>query len=388
MAEVVHYQENAGQAVKKIEGRIVTPHGVIDGFLQLENGIITELSGEPAPKNAGFHPELPTIVPSFIDLHNHGGNGGAFSTGTQDQARNAAQYHREHGTTVMLASMVSAPADALAAQVENLIPLCEEGLLCGIHLEGPFINACRCGAQNPDFIFPGNPTDLAQVIHAGKGWIKSITVAPETDNLTELLDLCAAHHIIASFGHTDADFDTTTSAIALAKEKNVTVTATHLFNAMPPLHHRDPGSVGALLAAARAGDAYVELIADGVHLADGTVDLARSNNAFFITDAMEAAGMPDGEYILGVLNVTVTDGVARLRDGGAIAGGTSTLASQFVHHVRRGMTLIDATLHTSTVAAKILGLSDHEIVKSNPVNFVVFDSNGQLQQVHLDHQVI
>lgn len=78
MAEVVHYQENAGQAVKKIEGRIVTPHGVIDGFLQLENGIITELSGEPAPKNAGFHPELPTIVPGFIDLHNHGGNGGAF----------------------------------------------------------------------------------------------------------------------------------------------------------------------------------------------------------------------------------------------------------------------------------------------------------------------
>lgn len=361
---------------------------MIDGFLQLENGIITELSGEPAPKNAGFHPELPTIVPGFIDLHNHGGNGGAFPTGTQDQARNAAQYHREHGTTVMLASMVSAPADALAAQVENLIPLCEEGLLCGIHLEGPFINACRCGAQNPDFIFPGNPTDLAQVIHAGKGWIKSITVAPETDNLSELLDLCAAHHIIASFGHTDADFDTTTSAIALAKEKNVTVTATHLFNAMPPLHHRAPGSVGALLAAARAGDAYVELIADGVHLADGTVDLARSNNAFFITDAMEAAGMPDGEYILGVLNVTVTDGVARLRDGGAIAGGTSTLASQFVHHVRRGMTLIDATLHTSTVAAKILGFSDHEIVKSNPVNFVVFDSNGQLQQVHLDHQVI
>lgn len=122
MAEVVHYQENAGQAVKKIEGRIVTPHGVIDGFLQLENGIITELSGEPAPKNAGFHPELPTIVPGFIDLHNHGGNGGAFPTGTQDQARNAAQYHREHGTTVMLASMVSAPADALAAQVENLFP--------------------------------------------------------------------------------------------------------------------------------------------------------------------------------------------------------------------------------------------------------------------------
>ena len=98
--------------------------------------------------------------------------------------------------------------------------------------------------------------------------------------------------------------------------------------------------------------------------------------------------MPDGEYILGVLNVTVTDGVARLRDGGAIAGGTSTLASQFVHHVRRGMTLIDATLHTSTVAAKILGFSDHEIAKSNPVNFVVFDSNGQLQQVHLGHQVI
>lgn len=98
--------------------------------------------------------------------------------------------------------------------------------------------------------------------------------------------------------------------------------------------------------------------------------------------------MPDGEYILGVLGVTVSGGVARLSDGGAIAGGTSTLASQFAHHVRRGMTLIDASLHTSTVAADVLGISGHAIDASNPTNFVVFDSTGQLQQVYVGNQVI
>lgn len=371
-----------------LSGRIVMPQGVIDGTLTVENGVIAKIEGRKVAESSGFPGQGLTIVPGFIDLHNHGGHGGAFPTGTVEQARRAAQYHRSHGTTVMLASMVSAPVEALSAQVRNLQNLCEEGLIYGIHLEGPFINACRCGAQNPQFIYPGSPGDLAQVIEAGQGWIKSITLAPETENLADILDLCAAHNIIASFGHTDADFDTTMNAISLAREKAVTVTATHLFNAMPPLHHRAPGAVGALLAAARAGDAYVELIADGVHLSDGTVDAVRVENAFFITDAMEAAGMPDGHYILGVLDVTVAGGVARLSDGGTIAGGTSTLAQQFGHHVRRGMSLIDATLHTSTTASRVLGLENHAIAEKNAANFVVFDSNGHLQQVYLIDQVI
>lgn len=370
-----------------MHGRIVTPAGVLDGTLYTDNGIITKIEGTPVAES-GFNPAGFTIVPAFIDLHNHGGFGGAFPTGTEEQARIAANFHRLQGTTTLLASMVSAPVEDLERQVRTLLPLCEEGLIFGIHLEGPYINACRCGAQNPEFILPGNPTDLARIVDVGQGWIKSITLAPETENLEELLDICAAHNIIASFGHTDADFDTTTSAIQAARQRQVTVTATHLFNAMPPIHHRAPGAAGALLAAARAGDAFVELVADGVHLADGTVDFARSDHAFFVTDAMEAAGMPDGTYILGTLDVTVEQGIARLSEGGAIAGGTSTLAQQFSWHVRRGMTLIDATSLTSATASAVLGLSDHALREGNPVNFVVFDSSGQKIQVHQGNQVL
>lgn len=361
----------------KIEGRIVTPDGVIDGHLIAHDGRITEVRGHPAPDT--LSPDGPTIVPGFVDLHNHGGAGGSFPTGTLDQARRAALYHRAHGTTTMLASLVSASPDDLIAQITTLLPLAEEGLIHGFHLEGPYINASRCGAQNPEFIYPGNPTDLARIIVSAGGWIRSITLAPETDNLEALLDLCSAHSIICSFGHTDADFDLTCAGVDKALARGLTVTATHLFNAMPPVHHRAPGAAGALLLAAHEGRAYVELVADGVHLHDAMVRLPQTN-AFFVTDAMEAAGMPDGSYTLGRLDVTVVGGVARLT-GGPIAGGTTTLAQQFRRHVGRGMALIDATTFTSTTPARILDLPDHGIFEGAPLNLVILDSNGTILKV-------
>ncbi|MCK2201311.1 N-acetylglucosamine-6-phosphate deacetylase [Corynebacterium callunae] len=366
----------------EISGRIVTPRGIIDGTVSFKDGHIVAVSGNPAADNGLASTGL-TLVPGFIDLHNHGGLGGAFPTGTVEQARRAAQFHRSQGTTILLASLVSAPPEELIKQVKVLKELCEEGLLFGIHLEGPFINACRCGAQNPDFIYPGNPEDFGQIITAAAGWIKSITIAPETPNLVALLELCAQHGIIVSFGHTDADFETTTHAISQATALGLKVTATHLFNAMPPLHHRAPGAAGAMLAAARNGEAFVELVADGVHLSDGTVDFARSERAFFVSDAIEAAGMPDGNYILGVLEVEVQGGVARLKNGGAIAGGTSTIAQQFRRHVARGMTLCDATQLSSTTASRVLGLRQHAIEVNAPLNIVALDSQGQVAAVYV-----
>ena len=361
----------------KLHGRIVTPDGVIDGHIAARDGHITEVSGQPADNCP--HPTSLTIVPGFVDLHNHGGAGGSFPTGTPDQARRAALYHRAHGTTIMLASLVSAAPDDLIDQVTTLTPLAEEGLIHGIHLEGPYINACRCGAQNPEFIYPGDPFDLGRIIDAADGWIRSITIAPETENLEALLDLCATHNIICSYGHTDADYGCTRSAIDKALERGLTVTATHLFNAMPPLHHRAPGAAGALLVAANQGQVFVELVADGVHLDDAVVHLPR-RNAFFVTDAMEAAGMPDGDYTLGRLDVVVDGGVARLGDG-TIAGGTSTLAQQFRRHVVRGMTLVDATTLTSTTPAEVLGLSDHGIRVGAALDLVAMNPDGTINRV-------
>lgn len=301
-------------------------------------------------------PDVLLWVPGFVDLHNHGGNGGSFPNGDYDQCRAAARFHRAHGTTTLIASMVSGTQAELCARAELLATLADEGDIAGIHMEGPFIAAAKCGAQDPSRIVPGNPDFFRAVIDAARGHLRSITFAPETQAAAELLEVCAEHDIIASLGHTEADYETTLRVMEQAKDLGVTVTGTHLFNAMPPIHHRAPGTVAALLTGSKAGDAGVELIADGVHLADGTVDMAYNRRAFAVTDAMAAAGMADGSYELGSLPVTVTDGVARV-DSGAIAGGTSTLAQQFARFAARHGAE-EAVRFTSTTAADVLGDKD------------------------------
>ncbi|ACP31836.1 N-acetylglucosamine-6-phosphate deacetylase [Corynebacterium aurimucosum] len=295
-------------------------------------------------------------VPGFVDLHNHGGNGGGFPNGDYEQCLAAARFHRAHGTTTLLASLVSGTQEELCTRTELLAQLAEEGEIAGIHMEGPFIAAAKCGAQDPSRIVPGDPDFFRAVIAAARGHLRSITFAPETDNADKLLEVCAEHGIIASLGHTEADYDTMLGVIAKAKELGLTVTGTHLFNGMPSIHHRAPGPVAALLTAAKAGDVSVELIADGVHLVDGTVDMVHSHRAFAITDAMAAAGMADGDYELGSLPVTVSGGVARVPSG-AIAGGTSTLAQQFASFAERHG-LGEAVRFTSTTAADVLGEKD------------------------------
>lgn len=335
----------------------------IDENFELRAGTITfgediegiALGDAPAAE-AAWHsggPEVLLWVPGFVDLHNHGGNGGGFPNGDYEQCLAAARFHRAQGTTTLLASMVSGTQEELCARAELLAQLAEEGEIAGIHMEGPFIAAAKCGAQDPSRIVPGDPDFFHAVIDAARGHLRSITFAPETENVDKLLELCAEHGIIASLGHTEADYDTTLNVIAKAKELGVTVTGTHLFNAMPSIHHRAPGPVAALLAAAKAGDVAVELIADGVHLVDGTVDMAYNPRAFAVTDAMAAAGMADGAYELGSLPVTVSGGVARVASG-AIAGGTSTLAQQFAGFAARHG-LGEAVRFTSTTAADVVG---------------------------------
>lgn len=176
-----------------------------------------------------------------------------FPNGDYEQCLAAARFHRAHGTTTLLASLVSGTQEELCARAELLAQLAEEGEIAGIHMEGPFIAAAKCGAQDPSRIVPGDPDFFRAVIAAARGHLRSITFAPETENVDKLLDVCAEHGIIASLGHTEADYDTTLSVIAKAKELGLTVTGTHLFNGMPSIHHRAPGPVAALLTAAKAG---------------------------------------------------------------------------------------------------------------------------------------
>jgi N-acetylglucosamine-6-phosphate deacetylase len=237
------------------------------------------------------------------------------------------------------------------------------GELAGVHLEGPFLAAARCGAQDPAALLPGDPDLLRRLLAAGAGSVVSMTLAPETRAAAELIAVLRLSGVLPSFGHTDADAASTTAAIRAAAAGG-RLSATHLFNGMPPLLSRAPGPVAACLAAAARGELVLELVGDGVHLAPETVatvfDLVGADAVALTTDAMAAAGMPDGSYRLGALPVVVAGGVARLAraDGaaGAIAGGTSRLVDVLRRTVRdAGVDLATAVTAATRTPARLLG---------------------------------
>lgn len=350
-----------------LRGHLVGTHDgeIADGVVEFGDGRITWVGaateyGEQVPPGTDD-----LVLPGLIDLHCHGGAGFGFPNADADGARIAAAHHRRHGTTGLLGSLVSARPEVLVRQAAMLSGLVADGALLGVHLEGPFLNAIRCGAQDPAAIVPGDPDLFEAVCAAARGTVRSMTLAPETANFDALLTAMRYHEVLPSLGHTDADAATTTARIADAV--GAPLTATHLFNGMPALHHRAPGPVAACLAAAGRGEMVVELIADGVHLAPETVamvfDTVGADQVALVSDAMAAAGMRDGDYRLGALDVRVHDGIARLAttDGtpGAIAGGTATLLDVLRWTVRTaGVLLADAVTAATRTPARVLGLAE------------------------------
>lgn len=333
-----------------VPGRVVTPDGVVDGAVRVRDDRIASVeAGDPG---AGHW-----IMPGFVDIHNHGGGGHTVTTGDPAAARRAAAFHLRHGTTTLLASLVSGPAALLRSATTALAPLVAEGVLAGIHLEGPYLSLARCGAQNPVHLRDPSTPELAGLLDSGAGTIRMVTIAPELPGAAEAITLLVEHGVVAAIGHTDATYDQTRTAIAAG----VTV-ATHLYNGMRPVHHREPGPVVALLD---AGSVVCELIADGVHLHDATLAFtaahAGAGRIALITDAIAAAGMPDGAYELGGQPVVVSGGVARLAtpDGvtGAIAGSTLTMDAALRRAVATGVSLVDAARMAATTPAVAIGLA-------------------------------
>ena len=226
------------------------------------------------------------LMPGFVDLHCHGGGGASFTSADPDQIARAAAMHRAHGTTTMYASLVSADYDDLIAQIRALIPFVDDGTLRGIHLEGPWISPSYCGAHDPLTLRDPDPSEVARVLEAGGGRIRMVTLAPELPSALEAIGVIVDHGAIAAIGHTAADG----AAARAAVDAGATV-ATHLFNAMPPLLHRDAGPVGVLLADPRV---TCEVIGDGVHLEPEVVALALAaahGRGALVTDAMSEPGM-------------------------------------------------------------------------------------------------
>ncbi|MET9721734.1 N-acetylglucosamine-6-phosphate deacetylase [Streptomyces zaomyceticus] len=320
------------------------------------------------------------LVPGFVDMHNHGGGGASFTSGTVDEVLKGVHTHRLHGTTTVVASFVTGEMDFLTQRAGLLSELAEQGEIAGIHFEGPFISPCRKGAHDETLLRDPDPADVRKLIDAARGRAKMVTLATELPGGLDSVRLLAEHGVIAAIGHTDASYEQTVEAI----DAGATV-ATHLYNAMPGLGHRAPGPIAALLEDERI---TVELINDGTHLHPAALELAfhhaGAERVALITDAMDAAGFGDGRYMLGPLEVEVKDSVARLVEGGSIAGSTLTLDRAFKRSVTiDGIPVESAVQAISANPARLLGVYDRvgSLEPGKDADIVVLDAEFNLKGV-------
>ncbi|MGW1796227.1 N-acetylglucosamine-6-phosphate deacetylase [Streptomyces sp. NPDC001984] len=357
--------------------QVVLPTGIVDDGRVIVEG---ERIAGAAPADAKVvDVRGHWLVPGFVDIHNHGGGGASFS-GTADEVLTAIRTHRLHGTTTLVASTVTDDMDFLVKQAGLLSELAEQGELAGIHFEGPFISPCRKGAHSEELLRDPDPAEVRKLIDAARGRAKMVTLATELPGGIESVRLLAEHGVIAAVGHTDATYEQTVEAI----DAGATV-ATHLFNAMPTLGHRSPGPVAALLEDERV---TVELINDGTHLHPAALELAfrhaGAGRVAFITDAMDAAGIGDGRYMLGPLEVEVSQGVARLVHGGSIAGSTLTLDRAFKRAVTVDrLPVEDVVAALSANPARLLGMADRvgSLEPGRFADLVLLDENFDLKGV-------
>ncbi|GAB2760909.1 N-acetylglucosamine-6-phosphate deacetylase [Salinifilum aidingensis] len=334
--------------------RVVTPDGVRpNAWVHVAGEEIRDV-GTGAPPAPATRVELSGgwLVPGFVDAHCHGGGGGSFTTADAGQIRTAIDAHRRHGTTTMLASLVSAPMPRLREQLAALREFVSGGELAGAHLEGPFLAAARCGAHAPAVLTEPEPESVEELLAAGGDALRTITLAPELPGAVEAIRRITDRGVRAAVGHTDARGEHVLPAVEAGAR-----IATHLFNAMPPLHHREPGPVGELLADERVA---VELICDLVHLHPAVARLAASAagpaRTLAVTDAISAAEAGDGTFDLGGLAVTVDGGQPRLDDG-SLAGSTLTMDRAFRNLVQHcGLSAADAAAATASKPAEVLGL--------------------------------
>lgn len=370
-----------------IRGRVLSAtQDVADGVISVAGERITAVHS--LAEWVATHPssaELPfegTVLPGLVDIHVHGGAGHRFDTVDQGEAAGAAEYHRARGSTTVLAGIVSAAPDAMVAQVAALRELAESGVIGGIYAEGPFLAAKRCGAHDPRYLIDPNAGLVRRLLAAAGGQLRIMTLAPELPGFDSVAGLLADHGVTVSLGHSDADFACFREAL---RPHGPARSVTHLGNGMPPLHHRSAGPVAAALTAAAGGNASVELIGDGVHVDSGFGALAFAvapGRVALITDAMAAAGMPDGAYRLGSQDVRVSDGVARIANG-SIAGGTAHLLRCLVWAVREcGVSLADAVRAATATPAGIAGLADvGEVRAGGYADLLVVDDELALRRV-------
>ncbi|MFJ8821335.1 N-acetylglucosamine-6-phosphate deacetylase [Streptomyces sp. NPDC102467] len=358
--------------------RVVLPTGTVTDGRVIVDGtrIAGSAPGDAEVVDLSGH----WVVPGFVDMHNHGGGGASFTSGTVEDILKGVHTHRLHGTTTVVPSFVTGETDFLTQRAGLLSELAEQGEIAGIHFEGPFISPCRKGAHDETLLRDPEPAEVRKLVDAARGKAKMVTLATELPGGLDSVRLLAEQGVIAAIGHTDATYEQTVEAI----DAGATV-ATHLFNAMPALGHRAPGPIAALLEDERI---TVELINDGTHLHPAALELAfhhkGGGKVAFITDAMDAAGFGDGRYMLGPMEVEVKDSVARLVEGGSIAGSTLTLDRAFKRAATIDRLAVEDIVRAiSANPAQLLGIYDKvgSLEPGKDADLVILDAEFELKGV-------
>jgi N-acetylglucosamine-6-phosphate deacetylase len=355
-------------------GRILTPEEEIaDGIIVVEGSKIAALGHRDEirvpPDAIDYVAGGMTVVPGFVDVHIHGAGGHDVMEANARALDRIAATVARHGTTSLVATTVTAPVEDTCHSLEGIAryirahespkedsdensdkakPAAE---FLGIHLEGPFISKARRGVHPPDSIARPSVETLQKFLDAADGLVKIVTVAPEIPGAKELIEYAVAAKIVAAIGHTDADFAQARAAIQAGARH-----AVHMYNAMRPFSHRDPGVIGAILT---DPEITAEVIADGVHVDGAAIQVLLGCKGFdtvlLVSDGIAATGMPDGNYRLGNFEVTVKDGVARNSEG-KLAGSTLTLDRALRELVAIGVPLKDAVRMATILPARRLGL--------------------------------
>lgn len=358
-----------------LDGRILTPDGWIAGSIRFGERI-TSISEDSAAAGG------PWILPGFVDLHVHGAGGVDIMQGG-DAGATVARHHARHGTTSLLGTTMTAREAAIRKALGGLAgPIGERpagaARMLGVHLEGPFINPARLGAQPPDVMTAS--LELVRALHAIAP-IRVLTLAPEIDGHLALIPQLAAMGIRVQLGHSAGSYEDGLAALQAGAAG-----FTHLFNGMSALHHREPGMVGAALAHAE----YAEVIPDLQHVGPGALRAALRAipRLYGVTDATSATGMPDGEYALGSQRVFKCQGCVRLGSG-SLAGSALTMDQALRNFVDIGLTLHDASDRLSRFPADYLG--EHQRGRLAPgawADIVVLDADLQPTAVFVEGEAI
>jgi N-acetylglucosamine-6-phosphate deacetylase len=358
-------------------GRVVTPDGVLsDAWVSISDGRIAEVSAaRPDSDTPIVDLQGAWLLPGYIDLHMHGGGGHNVSESLQAM-EDAVAFHRTHGTTATLVSLVTAPEQALSEQLDWAAELVRRGPsrrghVLGSHLEGPFLSERRCGAQNEAHMLAPDPALLERLRAIAGDSLRMVTLAPELPGALALIETLSKAGVIAAMGHSDATYEQALEGIRAGANH-----ATHLFNAMPPMLHRDPGLVGAALDSGIT----CELINDGRHVHPAIIRLVFEliDYPALVTDAIDAAGAGDGRFELGGQDVVVVAGEARLAATGSLSGSTLTMDQALRNAVKTcGLSVERASAAASAVPARALGLEQERgsIAPGMSADLVVLDDD-------------